>query len=185
MSIRYSVSLRPGSTLTGDKAFYAAKLQSNGTYDLKEFAQHISDHNCPYDRGDVQAILIKAISCIHELCVQGYRVSLDELGTFYPAITDQTVVYEDEYADEGFDGTNVTDMDIRLQPGSGLKDIRSEVSLVQTLTQDELATALQEKRATAISLSALSADDAELEMASDDDSISNTADTDDSGDGSL
>lgn len=176
MSIKYSVSLHPATSLSDDKAFYSAALQSNGTFSLKEFAQHISDHNCPYDRGDVQAILIKAISCIHELCIQGYRVNLDDLGTFYPAITAQTVVYEDEYAELGFDGTNVTDMDIKLMPGDGLKDIRDEVSLEQTLTRSELAAAIQEKKAEAVSLSQLSGDDLESTTS---DTITNATDDED------
>lgn len=185
MSIKYSVSLHQGNTLTDDRAFYAAHLQSNGAYDLKAFAQHISDHNCPYDRGDVQAILIKAISCIHELCVQGYRVTLDDLGTFYPVITSQTIVYEDDYAELGYDGTNVTDIDIRLMAGDGLKDIRSEVSLEQTLTRDELSAAIQEKKSTATALSQVTGDSDGLTSTTDDLTLSagDTDSTDNATDG--
>ena len=56
------------------------------TLTIRGFAQHMIDHGCVFDRGDIESILIKVTECLPELCAHGIPVQLGELGIFYPSI---------------------------------------------------------------------------------------------------
>jgi len=88
--IDYSISIKsaqPGTKkedVTETKAYGQAQVRKN--YSLDDFAQHIRDHGCVYDKGDIAAVLTKAVSCLREIILQSNSVTLGDLGTFSPSI---------------------------------------------------------------------------------------------------
>ncbi len=84
--INYSVSQRvnPQDRTQPKKAY--GRVQISGVMSLDRFAQHIAGHGSKYDRGDIYAVLVTAGRCLRELVLQGYKVSLGDLGAFSPTI---------------------------------------------------------------------------------------------------
>lgn len=63
-----------------DKTYAVA--QSRDNIDIEGLAQHIASHGNTYDEGDVIAICKKIVNCMREMLLDGYIVSLGDLGTF-------------------------------------------------------------------------------------------------------
>lgn len=63
-----------------DKTYAVA--QSRASINIEGLAQHIASHGNTYDEGDVIAICKKIVSCMREMLLDGYIVSLGDLGTF-------------------------------------------------------------------------------------------------------
>ena len=81
--INYSLTLRANPLdEEADKKWYASP-QYDEVIDLPEFAKHISSHGCVYGRADIQAVLTLAVDCVKELILQGRKVKLGELGSFW------------------------------------------------------------------------------------------------------
>ena len=149
--IRYSiVQLTPPS---GDSGYYA-KLQYTDKMDLSEFAQHIADHGCTYDKADIAAVLTKAVACIRELILEGYRITLGDLGTFFPSIK-----CEPADSAEDFTATNITDLKIKMTPGDEFKDLRDEADFTYVLTREAEAAALAAAKAGTDVTTVLTSDD--------------------------
>ena len=63
---------------------YYPEVDRQKTLNIRGFAQHMIDHGCVFDRGDIESILIKVTECLPELVAQGIPVQLGELGIFHP-----------------------------------------------------------------------------------------------------
>ena len=63
------------------KAF--AQAQYDDVITLEQLAKHISGHGCNYDDGDIVAVLNKTMSCTREQMLNGQKVQMGELGSFY------------------------------------------------------------------------------------------------------
>ncbi len=85
--ITYSVSYKtnPADPTQPKKAY--GRVQINETMDLHQFSDHIASHNSKYNRGDIYAVLETAVRCMGELVRMGYKISLGDLGAFYPSIS--------------------------------------------------------------------------------------------------
>ena len=66
---------------------YYARIVSDGTYDVKALAEHMSKHNSPFSPGTITGILTDAISCVKELALDGKRITLDGLVSIGLSIT--------------------------------------------------------------------------------------------------
>ena len=66
---------------------YYARIISDGTYDVKALAEHMSKHNSPFSPGTITGILTDAISCVKELALDGKRITLDGLVAIGLSIT--------------------------------------------------------------------------------------------------
>ena len=137
--IRYSISLKEPPS--GDPGYYA-NLQYTDRMDLNEFAQHIADHGCTYDKADIAAVLTKAVACVRELILEGYRITLGDLGTFYPSIK-----CEPADSAEEFTATNITDLKIKLTPGEEFQNLRDDATFTYVLTREAEAAALAAAKA--------------------------------------
>ncbi|MCQ2111873.1 MAG: hypothetical protein MJY95_00845 [Bacteroidaceae bacterium] len=88
MAIRYSVGKMKHSLGTyANTTRYRGNLQIAETFSLDQFAEHMSNHDCKYNKGDIYAVLTMAIRCIKELAMDSKAVELGDLGTFLPKIT--------------------------------------------------------------------------------------------------
>ncbi len=85
--ITYSVFYKtnPADPAQPKKAY--GRVQINEVMDLHQFSNHIATHNNKYSRGDIYAVLETAVRCMSELVRMGYKISLGDLGAFYPAIS--------------------------------------------------------------------------------------------------
>src|SRR5574344_919241 len=61
--IPYSITMLGNPSDAGKPKKAYARAQFSNVMTLDDFAGHISDHNNVYDKGDVYAVLTKAVSC--------------------------------------------------------------------------------------------------------------------------
>ena len=80
--VRIYQSNRKGET----NGKYYARAYYREMFDLPKLAQHMADHNTNFSRGQILAILTDMVGCIKELCLEGKKVKLDNLGIFYVAL---------------------------------------------------------------------------------------------------
>ena len=52
------------------------------TIDLDALAEHMSNHNTPYSKGDIKGILTDMVSCVKELLLEGKNVKIADLAIF-------------------------------------------------------------------------------------------------------
>lgn len=64
------------------KGLYYARAKYKGVLTLSDLAEHMANHNTPFSKGQIIAILGDMTSCIHELTRQGKKVKLDNLAIF-------------------------------------------------------------------------------------------------------
>jgi hypothetical protein len=75
--IDYSISVKsskPGTKkadVKETKAYGQAQIRKKLT--LEEFAAHIREHGCVYDKGDIAAIITKTIRCLREQLLLGLQ----------------------------------------------------------------------------------------------------------------
>ena len=140
--IDYSITImsaQPGTKkadVTETKAYGSAQVREK--LDLNKFAKHITDHGCAYDRGDVSAILTKAVDCLREMMLAGNKVTLGELGSFYPELQTKGAVLAEDFSVD-----NIKAVNVRWVPGKLFKDLRSEAEF--QLVPTRLAQAEAEK----------------------------------------
>ena len=109
--IDYSISIKsaqPGTkkeNITVTKAYGTAQVRKN--YSLEEFAQHIRDHGCVYDKGDIAAILTKSVSCIREILLEGNSITLGDFGTFSPSLSTVGAKTADAFSASNIKAVNV------------------------------------------------------------------------------
>lgn len=88
--IKYSVSGRKHTLGTyANQKRYQCNLQISEKITLDKFAEHLSNHDSKYNKGDIFAVLTQAIKCIKELCAESKAVELGDLGTFMPKIVNK------------------------------------------------------------------------------------------------
>ena len=102
---------------------YSANLQTSGTISLDKFAEHMADHDCKYNKGDIYSVLIQMSKCIREFILDGYMVSLGDLGVICPRIKQKASTVREEYAT-----SNITDLYATLKIGPALFSMRGEAS---------------------------------------------------------
>ncbi len=87
--IQYSVTLigNPRDPSQPKKAH--ARIQASDHYDVQRFAEYIASHNSKYSRGDIYAVLDTVARHVKELVQQGNKVSLGDLGAFYPTVNSE------------------------------------------------------------------------------------------------
>lgn len=64
------------------KTFYFATAAPQAELDLEGLAKHMSMHNTPYSKGQIQGVLQDFVGCLSEIMQNGYKVKLGDLGTF-------------------------------------------------------------------------------------------------------
>ena len=69
---------------------YYGHIQMSNKVALDQFAEHMSEHDSKYNKGDIYAVLTMAIRCVKEMALNGTAVALGDLGTFYPKFGKQT-----------------------------------------------------------------------------------------------
>ena len=131
--INYSISQRystPGDS-TSTQLYYAT-AQAAEVMEFDDFCKHIATHGSVYSRADVAAIISQAVDCLRELVLNGKRITLGDLGTFYARI--KSTGEEDP---NDFTSTNITDVSMGWAPGDEFDNLLddAEFQLVTTKSQ--------------------------------------------------
>ena len=79
----YSVSARVNPREKGAPPRYYASHQTNKIVSLDDFTRHIASHGCVYKRADIAAVLTMAVDCLREMLLNGYKIEMGDLGSFY------------------------------------------------------------------------------------------------------
>lgn len=64
------------------KGLWYARPKHKEIIDLDGLAEHMANHNTPFSKGQIKAILGDMTTCIHELTRLGKKVKLDNLAIF-------------------------------------------------------------------------------------------------------
>ena len=90
--IDYSVAARRNPMEKGTPPKYYACAQTNKVVSLEEFARHIATHGCVYKRADIAAVLPMAVDCLREMLLNGYKIELGDMGSFYVSFSSEGTV---------------------------------------------------------------------------------------------
>ncbi len=108
------------------------------TLNLHRFAAHMANHNSKYSRGDIYAVLEGAVHCMSELVKQGYKVSLGDLGAFYPSISCEGA---DSIAD--FSTDNIRALSMNWDRPAALDNMKEGASFYRVPTRAVLSASLK------------------------------------------
>ncbi|MCD8285210.1 MAG: HU family DNA-binding protein [Prevotellaceae bacterium] len=142
MSINYSLyvqSVDPKDPDSEKKVY--AKAQSIGTKTLSQLAKHIAEHNSKYNRADVEGVLNSLLDCIKELLLDGWRIQLGELGTFYCNFRCKGADSVDE-----FTVANILRVLVNWNRGEMFKNLLSEVEFTYVGRRQAQKKTLEEEK---------------------------------------
>ena len=74
-----------------------ARMVSTGTLDTNEICAHIAKHGTIYTSDIVKGVVEKFINCFEELLLEGYKLKLNGLGTFYLSVKTEGTETEEEF----------------------------------------------------------------------------------------
>ncbi len=141
--INYSIvimSTKPGTKkadIVETKAYGSTQISDKMSLD--QLAQHMSDHNSPFSKGVIKGILTDAVSCIRHLLLEGKKVSLGDMGDFYPEIACEGAATPD-----AFTAQNIKAVNVRWQPGKEFKNLRDVATFKLVPGKKKQAEALEE-----------------------------------------
>ena len=72
-----------GYTMLGK---YYARAEVKKTYDMKELAKHMHQHNAAFSAGLIVGVLTDMVACIKELVLEGHVVKIADLGLFKASV---------------------------------------------------------------------------------------------------
>ena len=93
----YSVSGRVNPMEKGTPPKFYASAQTNKVVSLDEFSKHIASHGCVYKRADISAVLTMAVDCLREMLLNGYKIELGDLGSFYVSFSSEGTLTAKEF----------------------------------------------------------------------------------------
>ena len=97
---RYIKQELPDLRRTGEKKAYY-RLKTEQKIDFHQFIDRISSHNSGISRGEAFRVLTHATDTLSELLVEGYSVTIDDMGTFKATVG----LVEDKEMDSFEEGT--------------------------------------------------------------------------------
>ena len=74
-----------------------ARLVPTGTLDTNDICKHIAKHGTIYTSDIVKGVVEKFINCFEELLLEGYKLKLDGLGTFYLSVNTEGAETEKDF----------------------------------------------------------------------------------------
>jgi len=99
-----------------------ARAKHIKTLTFEQFIKHIAEHGSNFTRAEIAGVLYKMQDCLLELLMQGYKVGIGDLGTFYLTISSRPAAkFEDFNVSE-----NITAVNLRFLPSG--RDINNLTS---------------------------------------------------------
>ena len=128
--ILYSVAPRVNPQDPEADPVFKATAQSMKSLDINEFAEHISTHNSVYSRDVIQGVLVKSVDCMRELLLDGARIHLGDLGTFFVTLSGDGSKTREDYTPAKIKRVNV-----KWRPGNRFKGLISEAKFEKVSTR--------------------------------------------------
>lgn len=127
----YSLGLRlvnPGDAESDKKVFAYPQMRQLLT--MKRFARHISSHGSPYSRDVILGVLTAAVDCLREMLLEGYKVQLGDMGSFYVTFNGKGVDDATEYNP----AIHIKKVNVRWERSEEFTDLKkdAEFNLVDT-----------------------------------------------------
>lgn len=136
--INYSLGKRacnPGDAESAKKVY--AYAQSRENVNIMSLAKHIQQHGSPYTRDVIVGVITKAVDCVREQLLNGNRVQLGEMGTFYVTLKSEGVEDSTEFnASQHIKGVNV-----RWERGQEFSDLLHDATFYYVTTREQQAAA--------------------------------------------
>lgn len=119
--IDYSVYMQSNQMdeTAAPKAYAKAQMREIMTF--AKFVNHIAQHNGVFSRGTVKGVLSDACSCIVEQLLEGKKVQLGELGSFWISLTSTGAE-----SMESFSANQIKTVNIVFTPGEDFENLRSK-----------------------------------------------------------
>ena len=114
------------------------RLVSQGTLVTDDICRHIAKHGTIYTSDVVKGVVEKFINCFEELLLEGYKLKLDGLGTFYLAGRSEGTENEDEFTASSFKTVMVrflADQSKKSEYTSRLMKNKASLANIKTLTE--------------------------------------------------
>lgn len=123
MAINYSLTVRQFNQNNERVKKVYATAQSQGVMTLKEFSDHISQHNSVFDRSVVEGVLIKAVACLREQLLLGRIVQLGDLGSFRVSLKSEPTL-----AATDFTAQNISKVKPVWRPGTPFVNLTDDAT---------------------------------------------------------
>lgn len=153
--IDYSVYMQGNPLHEDDPAKAYAKAQMSELMTFSKFVKHIASHNGVYSRGTVRGVILDLCECLVEMLLEGKKVQLGELGSFWIALTS-------EAADtaKAFTAENITGVNIVFTPGEDFENLRgrAEFNNVASRKAQAAIKAAEKEGKTSLDLESLMSD---------------------------
>ncbi len=115
-----------------------ARLVPMGTMDTDDICRHIAKHGTIYTSDVVKGVVEKFINCFEELLLEGYKLKLDGLGTFYLTGRTEGQDTEDEFTAAAFKKVMVrflADQSKKSEYTTRLMTSKASLANIKTLTE--------------------------------------------------
>lgn len=120
--INYSVYMLPNQMDEKQLAKAYAKAQVKEVMGFRQFVAHIADHG-GHKRGQVKGVLADMCSCLVEQLLEGKKILLDDLGSFWLSLSS-----EGAENCEAFTEKNITGVRILFTPGDDFENLIGRAS---------------------------------------------------------
>lgn len=127
--IKYSLVKRRDPRHPEHPQKYYASAQSMKTLSLEELAKYIRFHGCAYKEGDFIAITKMLAETTTKMLKEGYRVQLDELGTFYLTLGCEGAESRDAFTPD----KHIKEVRVNWAPGEAFNNIRQGITFEENL----------------------------------------------------
>ena len=116
--IDYSVYMQPNpmDETVAPKAYAKAQMRELMTF--AKFIEHIAKHNGVYTRGTVRGVVVDMCECLVEQLLEGKKIQLGELGSFWISLTS-----EGAESMEKFTAENIKSVNIVFTPGTDFENL--------------------------------------------------------------
>ena len=141
--INYSLSARlvnPGDAESAKKIHANAQVHEN--LDLPKFAKHISQHGSPYTRDVIVGVITAAVDCLREQLLEGNKVNLGELGSFYVTFSGVGADCAEEYNPQ----TCIKKVNVRWAPGAAFSNMKQDATFNFVTTREQQAIDRKEEK---------------------------------------
>ena len=115
--INYSVYMLPNQIDESQPAKAYAKAQVKEVMTFRQFVAHIAEHG-GHKRGQVKGVLSDMCACLVEQLLEGKKILLDDLGSFWLSLTS-----EGAESCEAFTAKNITGVRILFTPGEDFENL--------------------------------------------------------------
>jgi predicted histone-like DNA-binding protein len=115
-----------------------ARLISQATLGTDDICRHIQKHGTIYTSDVVKGVVEKFINCFEELLLEGYKLKLDGLGTFYLAGRCEGAELEKDFDASNFKSVMVrflADQSKKSEYTSRLMKNKASLASIKTLTE--------------------------------------------------